>query len=134
MYFSLMAKALAHPARVAIVRMLLDRGKTDSSAIVDSLPLSKPTVSEHLRILREAGFVTGIENGRRVQYRVNKRALKIFGKGLRSVEKKQTGQLAGVKTTRGNPRSAEPWWEELVSLALSRPGPSAGAAALGRLG
>jgi ArsR family transcriptional regulator len=63
-----LAKALAHPARVAIVRMLIRRGDCICGAIVDELPLAQATVSQHLKVLKEAGLVRGEVDGPRVCY------------------------------------------------------------------
>lgn len=63
-----LAKALAHPARVAIVRLLLQRGDCICGAIVDELPLAQATVSQHLKVLKEAGLVRGEVDGPRVCY------------------------------------------------------------------
>lgn len=54
-----MAKALAHPTRVEIVRFLLERGECVCGDIVRRLPLVHSTVSAHLKQLREAGLVSG---------------------------------------------------------------------------
>ena len=62
------AKAIAHPVRVRILRMLAQREARMCSHIVDELPLAQSTVSEHLRILRSAGLVRANENGSRVGY------------------------------------------------------------------
>jgi ArsR family transcriptional regulator, arsenate/arsenite/antimonite-responsive transcriptional repressor len=62
------AKAIAHPVRVRILRMLAEREAHMCSHIVDELPLAQSTVSEHLRILRSAGLVRANENGSRVGY------------------------------------------------------------------
>ena len=62
------AKAIAHPVRVRIVRMLAKKEARMCSHIVDELPLAQSTVSEHLRILRTAGLVRANENGPRVSY------------------------------------------------------------------
>ena len=51
------AKALAHPSRVRILRLLASRDSRMCSNLVDELPLAQSTVSEHLRILRAAGLV-----------------------------------------------------------------------------
>lgn len=51
------AKALGHPARVRIVRMLLAQPACSGGHIFDSLPLAQSTVSQHLKVLREAGIV-----------------------------------------------------------------------------
>ena len=70
------AKALAHPTRVRIVRMLARKEARMCSHIVDELPLAQSTVSEHLRILRHAGLVQANENGPRVSYCIVPSALK----------------------------------------------------------
>ncbi len=62
------AKAIAHPVRVRILRMLAKKEARMCSHIVDELPLAQSTVSEHLRILRTAGLVRANENGPRVSY------------------------------------------------------------------
>jgi ArsR family transcriptional regulator, arsenate/arsenite/antimonite-responsive transcriptional repressor len=70
------AKAIAHPVRVRILRMLARKEARMCSAIVDELPLAQSTVSEHLRILRHAGLVRANESGPRVGYCVIPSALK----------------------------------------------------------
>jgi ArsR family transcriptional regulator len=65
---ALFAKAIAHPMRVRILRMLAKKEARMCSHIVDELPLAQSTVSEHLRILRSAGLVQANENGPRVSY------------------------------------------------------------------
>jgi ArsR family transcriptional regulator, arsenate/arsenite/antimonite-responsive transcriptional repressor len=62
------AKAMAHPVRVRILRMLAKKDASMCSHIVDELPLAQSTVSEHLRILRMAGLVRANESGPRVSY------------------------------------------------------------------
>jgi ArsR family transcriptional regulator len=61
-------RAIAHPTRVRILRMLARTEARRCSHIVDELPLAQSTVSEHLRILRSAGLVQANENGPRVSY------------------------------------------------------------------
>jgi ArsR family transcriptional regulator, arsenate/arsenite/antimonite-responsive transcriptional repressor len=63
-----LAKALAHPARVAIVRLLLTRGDCICGDIVDRLPWAQATVSQHLKVLKEAGWIQGEIDGPRVCY------------------------------------------------------------------
>jgi len=53
------AKALAHPARVAILKILLKRNACICGDIVEELPLSQSTVSQHLKELKEAGLIKG---------------------------------------------------------------------------
>ena len=63
-----LAKALGHPARVAIIRLLLSDGDCVCGAIVDRLPLAQATVSQHLKVLKDAGWITGTIDGPRVCY------------------------------------------------------------------
>ena len=63
-----LAKALAHPARVAIVRELARRGTCVCGALVDVLPLAQSTVSQHLKELKEAGIIKGEVEGARSCY------------------------------------------------------------------
>ena len=70
------AKAIAHPTRVRILRMLAKKEARMCSHIVDELPLAQSTVSEHLRILRSAGLVQANDNGPRVSYCIVPSALR----------------------------------------------------------
>ena len=62
------AKALAHPARVAILQVLLKKRACMCGAIVEELPLSQSTVSQHLKELKEAGLIKGDIDGVSVCY------------------------------------------------------------------
>src|SRR6188472_4598862 len=62
------AKALAHPARVAILKLLIQRQACICGDIVDELPLSQSTVSQHLKELKEAGLIKGEIEGAKVCY------------------------------------------------------------------
>jgi ArsR family transcriptional regulator, arsenate/arsenite/antimonite-responsive transcriptional repressor len=63
-----LAKALGHPARVRILRFLLERDDCMAGAIADELPLAQSTVSQHLKVLREAGLIHGEVDGTRICY------------------------------------------------------------------
>lgn len=65
------AKALAHPARVRIVRLLLEKQDCIGCDIVDEVGLAQSTVSEHLRILKAAGLISGAIEHPRVCYSLN---------------------------------------------------------------
>jgi len=71
-----LAKALAHPARVTILRHLLARGDCICGTLVDLLPLAQSTVSQHLKALKNAGLVTGEVDGPRVCYCADRAAVK----------------------------------------------------------
>lgn len=70
------AKAIGHPVRVQILRMLAKNEARMCSHIVDELPRAQSTVSEHLRILRQAGLVRANESGPRVGYCIVPSALR----------------------------------------------------------
>jgi ArsR family transcriptional regulator len=63
-----LAKAVAHPVRVAIVRMLAESGECLCGGIADRLPLAQSTVSQHLKVLKIAGLVRGEVDPPRVCY------------------------------------------------------------------
>ena len=71
-----LAKAVAHPARVRIVRLLLRRTSCMCGDIVDELPLAQSTVSQHLKVLKEVGLIRGEVDGPRVCYCIEPRALR----------------------------------------------------------
>lgn len=71
-----LAKALGHPARVQIVRLLVRKNACICGEIVDELPLAQSTVSQHLKILKDAGLVRGDVDGPRVCYCIEPRALR----------------------------------------------------------
>ncbi|MEL6182967.1 MAG: metalloregulator ArsR/SmtB family transcription factor [Myxococcota bacterium] len=66
-----LAKALGHPARVAIMRLLVRQEGCIVGDIVDELPLAQSTVSQHLKQLKEAGLIRGEVDGPRVCYCVD---------------------------------------------------------------
>ena len=73
-----LARALSHPARAAIVRHLASTGACICGEIVSVLPLAQATVSQHLKVLKEAGFVQGEVDGPRTCYCVNPETVKRF--------------------------------------------------------
>jgi ArsR family transcriptional regulator len=72
------AKALAHPARIAILKLLAQRNKCICGEIVDVLPLSQSTVSQHLKELKNAGLIDGNIDGPRSCYCINWKAFAKF--------------------------------------------------------
>ncbi len=65
------AKAMAHPARIAILNLLAKRSECICGDIVEELPLSQATVSQHLKELKDAGLIAGEIDGPRVCYCLN---------------------------------------------------------------
>jgi ArsR family transcriptional regulator, arsenate/arsenite/antimonite-responsive transcriptional repressor len=70
------AKALAHPARIAILHLLLKKQSCICGDIVDELPLSQSTVSQHLKELKNAGFIKGEIEGVKTCYCIDEKAWK----------------------------------------------------------
>jgi predicted transcriptional regulator len=62
------AKALAHPARIAILNLLISKNACICGDIVDELPLAQSTVSQHLRELKTVGLIKGEIDGAKVCY------------------------------------------------------------------
>ena len=70
-----LAKALAHPARIRILRLLQDTPGCIGGTIVDAVGLAQSTVSEHLRILKAAGVIHGEIDGPRICYALHPNAV-----------------------------------------------------------
>jgi len=70
-----LAWAIAHPARVRILRILLARQACICGELVDQMTLAQSTVSQHLKILKESGLIAGEIDGPKVCYCVNPEAL-----------------------------------------------------------
>lgn len=67
-----LAKALSHPARIAIIKLLASKNVCICGDIVDELPLAQSTVSQHLRELKKANIIVGEIDGPKVCYCLNK--------------------------------------------------------------
>jgi len=65
-------KALAHPARLAILKYLADTKTCITGDIADELPLSRTTVNQHLKELKDAGLIVGTTEGVKTCYCLNK--------------------------------------------------------------
>ena len=68
-----LAKALSHPARIAIIEYLLRVHTCISGDIVDQLPLAQPTVSQHLKELKNAGLIKGSIEGNAICYCIDEK-------------------------------------------------------------
>jgi ArsR family transcriptional regulator len=84
-------KALSHPARLAILQTLALRGACICGEIVDLMPLSQATVSQHLKILKNAGLITGETDGPKSCYCINTQTMRIL--------RERFGQLFGSLET-----------------------------------
>jgi DNA-binding transcriptional ArsR family regulator len=71
-----LAKAIAHPARVAIIEYLLKVNACICNDIVNEMPLAQPTISQHLKELKNAGIIKGNIEGNAICYCINEQ---VFG-------------------------------------------------------
>jgi DNA-binding transcriptional ArsR family regulator len=71
-----LAKALGHPARVKILRLLVRRNSCICGEIVEGLDLAQSTVSQHLKMLKDAGLIRGDIDGPRTCYCIEPQALR----------------------------------------------------------
>ena len=68
---SKVAKALAHPARIAILQHLVKTNACINGDLVDEIGLAQATISQHLKELKEAGFIKGNIHGNSMSYCIN---------------------------------------------------------------
>lgn len=73
-----MMKALGHPARVAIVEYLQKVDQCICGDIVNELPLAQPTISQHLKELKNAGLIKGAIEGNSICYCINDEAFEVL--------------------------------------------------------
>lgn len=73
---ALLAKALGHPVRAAIVRLLAKQESCLYGDLTDRVPLAKSTVSQHLKVLRRAGLIRGEVDGPRACYCIDPAGLR----------------------------------------------------------
>ena len=73
------ANALSHPARIAILKFLIKNQECICGDIVNKLPLSQSTVSQHLKELKSAGLIKGEIEGKKVCYCIDEKEWKLAG-------------------------------------------------------
>jgi ArsR family transcriptional regulator len=76
------AKAISHPARIAILKVLAQKNECICGEIVEVLPLAQSTVSQHLKELKNAGLIEGTVDGPRSCYCINWKAFEKFNTDL----------------------------------------------------
>lgn len=87
-------RALGHPVRLGIVRALAAQPETCACDFTDVFDVSQPTISQHLKVLREAGLVTSRRQGVQICYSVRPEALTALAalvEGLRPVRLAEVG-------------------------------------------
>ena len=85
---AVLAKALGHPARIAIMEYLLSVNTCICGDIVNELPLAQATVSQHLKELKNAGLIQGTIEGNAICYCVNETTLEKFNNYLQQLTSK----------------------------------------------
>jgi ArsR family transcriptional regulator len=93
--FAVVAHALAHPVRLRIVRLLARREACTGADLFPEIELAQSTVSEHLRVLKDAGIVVATPNGNRMCYGLASAALVRLGRGV-------TDLLGSAESTRSD--------------------------------
>jgi ArsR family transcriptional regulator, arsenate/arsenite/antimonite-responsive transcriptional repressor len=85
---SLLLKSLGHPARIAILEHLLKVNACICGDIVKELPLAQPTISQHLKELKNAGIIKGTVEGTSVCYCINEKAIAALKKYFSGISDK----------------------------------------------
>lgn len=85
-------KAIAHPARIAIVEYLMNVESCICGDIVNKLPLAQPTVSQHLKELKSAGIIQGSIEGNTICYCLNEKTIQKFKVYFETIENKISKQ------------------------------------------
>ena len=79
------AKAISHPARIAILKILAEQNECICGKIVEVMPLAQSTVSQHLKELKNAGLIDGTIDGPRSCYCINWKAFEKFNAEFNSL-------------------------------------------------
>jgi ArsR family transcriptional regulator len=77
-HLAMLAKAISHPARISILKILAKKENCNCNDLVEQLPLSQSTVSQHLKELKNCGLIDGAIHGTSSIYSINKIMLKEF--------------------------------------------------------
>ncbi|MBQ0151610.1 MAG: winged helix-turn-helix transcriptional regulator [Chryseobacterium sp.] len=86
------AKALGHPARIAIIEYLLKVNECICGDIVNELPLAQPTVSQRLKELKNAGLIKGSIEGNTICYCIDEKAFSILNNYFSEIPEKLKNQ------------------------------------------
>lgn len=81
------AKALGHPARIAIIEYLMSVNECICSDIVNELPLAQPTVSQHLKELKNANIIKGSIEGNAICYCINENTIDLLNTYFSNIKK-----------------------------------------------
>ena len=89
---AIIAKALGHPARIAIIEYLLKVNACICGDIVNELPLAQPTVSQHLKELKNAGLIKGNIEGNAICYCIDEKAFAVLNNYFSKIIQTGTNQ------------------------------------------
>jgi ArsR family transcriptional regulator, arsenate/arsenite/antimonite-responsive transcriptional repressor len=92
-----LAKAISHPARIAILKVLASRNTCMCGEIVEELPLSQSTVSQHLKALKDAELIQGEIDGPKVCYCIDMEGLSKISKFLNQFLEKMNKSVENRK-------------------------------------
>ena len=85
---AVMIKALGHPARIAIIEYLIKVDSCICGDIVNELPLAQPTISQHLKELKNAGLIKGNIDGNAICYCIDEKAIQKLQNYFGNISKK----------------------------------------------
>lgn len=92
---ALVGRALAHPARIRIIRLLADQNECRGHDVFSGLPLAQSTISEHLRVLKEAGLVRSRPLGTSMVYCLVGSVLEEFYHSVREIRTSAAACVTG---------------------------------------
>jgi ArsR family transcriptional regulator len=92
---SIQLKALGHPVRLGIAMQLAAEPETCACDFAEVFDVSQPTISEHLRVLREAGLVTTKRRGTQICYSLDPGAIRSIGRLLERLGRRPPDRSAG---------------------------------------
>ncbi|HYJ63616.1 MAG TPA: metalloregulator ArsR/SmtB family transcription factor [Parafilimonas sp.] len=91
---AIMIKALGHPARIAIIEYLVKVNACICGDIVNELPLAQPTISQHLKELKNAGLIKGNIEGNAICYCIDEKAIEKLQNYFTTISKKLEAKKA----------------------------------------
>ena len=91
---AIMTKALGHPARIAIIEYLIKVDNCICGDIVNELPLAQPTISQHLKELKNAGLIKGNIEGNSICYCIDEKAIEKMQNYFAGISKKLVNKKA----------------------------------------
>ena len=82
---AIIIKALGHPARIAIIDHLLKVNACIGNDILEEIPLAQPTISQHLKVLRNAELIKGTVEGTAINYCINEATFELISNYFKNI-------------------------------------------------